>query len=156
LLKISVDILAAVNLLQPDWDAEVDAGSGAMLRAVRVGQHAGARTLAATLYEIEPSAIVSPLHFHHANEELLFVLSGTPTLRTGPNSKRTLEPGEIVAFPPGPDGTHQITNQSGTPARVLICSTNLLPEVAEQPETNMLAIITTDDLRLTPNTPTIT
>ena len=144
-----------MNLLKPDWDAEVDAGGGAMLRAVRVGQHAGARSLAATLYEIEPRALVSPLHFHHANEELLFVLSGTPTLRTGQDSERTLEPGEIVAFPPGPDGTHQITNQSGTPARVLICSTSVLPEVAEQPETDMLAIITTGGLRLTPNTPTI-
>ncbi len=127
-----------------------------MLRAVRLGQHAGAKSLGATLYEIEAGALVSPLHFYHANEELLFVLSGTPTLRTGPNSGRILEPGEIVAFPPGPDGTHQITNQSASTVRVLICSTNLLPEVAEQPETNMLAIITTDGLRLTPNTPTLT
>lgn len=75
-----------MNLLEPDWDAEVDAGAGAILRAVRVGQHAGARSLGATLYEIEPGTIVSPLHFHHANEELLFVLSGTPTLRTGPST----------------------------------------------------------------------
>ncbi|MGA2321269.1 MAG: cupin domain-containing protein [Solirubrobacteraceae bacterium] len=145
-----------MNLLEPDWDAEVDAGAGTVLRAVRVGQHAGARSLRATLYEMDPGALVSPLHFHHANEELLFVLSGTPTLRTGPDSERTLEPGEIVAFLPGPNGTHQITNQSGTPARVLICSTSILPEVAEQPETKMLAIITADGLRLTPNTPTIT
>jgi len=144
-----------VNLLEPEWDAEVDAGDGAMLRAVRLGLRAGAKSLGATLYEIEAGALVSPLHFHHANEELLFVLSGTPTLRTGPDSERILEPGETVAFPAGPRGTHQITNRSASTVRVLICSTNLLPEVAEQTETNMLAIITTDGLRLAPNTPTL-
>ncbi len=153
---ISSDIVSPVNLFEPDWDAEIDAGSGAILRAVRVGEHAGARALAATLYDIGPGATVSPLHFHHANEELLFVLSGTPTLRTDLNSSRTLEPGETLAFPPGPGGTHQITNQSDASARVLICSTNLLPEVAEQPEAGMLAIITSEGLRLTPNTPAVT
>ena len=125
-------------------------------RAVWVGQHAGARSLAATLYEMDPGSLVSPLHFHHANEELLFVLSGTPTLRTGPDSERALEPGEIVALLAGPDGTHQVLNRSEAPARVLICSTNVLPEVAEQPETGMLAVITAEGLRLTANTPPMT
>ncbi|MGA2469415.1 MAG: hypothetical protein ABSG64_01840 [Solirubrobacteraceae bacterium] len=54
-----------MNLFQPTWDAEVDAGEGAMLRAVRVGKHAGSQRLAATLYEIEPGAVASPLHPHH-------------------------------------------------------------------------------------------
>lgn len=144
-----------MNLLNPTWDAEVDAGGGAILRAVRAGQHAGSKALAATLYELDPGAIVSPLHFHHTNEELLFVLSGTPTLRSGPDEERQLVAGEIVSFPIGPDGTHQITNRSGSPSRVLICSTNTLPEVAEQPETGMLAIITPDGLRLLPNEPMV-
>jgi uncharacterized cupin superfamily protein len=126
-----------------------------MLRAVRVGEHAGSRRLAATLYEIDPGAVVSPLHFHHANEELLFVLSGTPTLRTGLDEERALAPGEIAAFPAGRGGTHQVTNRSDSRARVLICSTTALPEVAEQPETGMLAVITPEGLRLLPNDSTI-
>jgi uncharacterized cupin superfamily protein len=145
-----------VNLLEPIWDAEVDAGEGAVLRAVRLGGHAGSKRLAATLYELDPGAVVSPLHFHHANEELLFVLTGTPMLRTGPQEERTLTSGEVVSFPIGPDGTHQITNHSDSPARVLICATNVLPEVAEQPETGTLAVITPAGLRLLPNGPTIT
>jgi uncharacterized cupin superfamily protein len=143
-----------MNLLQPTWDAEVTSG-GTTLRAVRLAQHAGATRLVANLYELDPGAIVSPLHFHHANEELLFVMSGTPTLRRGPDDEHTLALGEIVAFPPGPAGTHQILNRSKEPARVLICATNDLPEVARQVENDTLAIITAEGLRLIPATPPI-
>ena len=90
-----------MNLFEPTWDAEVEAG-GAVLRATRLAQQAGAKRLAANLYELEPGALVSPLHFHHRNEELLFVLSGTPSLRRGDSDVRDLSPGEIVAFRRGP------------------------------------------------------
>lgn len=51
----------------------------------------------------------------------------------------------------GPSGAHQLLNHAEQPARVLICATNDLPEVAEQPETNTLAVITDDGLRLLPS-----
>ena len=140
------------NLTDPSWDAEVDAG-GAVLRAVRLARHAGASRLAANLYELECGAAVSPLHFHHANEELLFVLAGTPTLRRGDGDERTLAPGEVVSFPAGPAGAHQILNRSAQAARVLICATNNLPEVAEQVVTATLAVITESGLRLLPDAP---
>jgi uncharacterized cupin superfamily protein len=136
-----------MNLFKPTWDAEVDAG-GAVLRATRLARHAGADRLAANLYELEPGALVSPLHFHHRNEELLFVLSGRPALRRSDRDIRDLRPGEIIAFPAGPDGIHQILNRSSRPARVLICATNYLPEVAEQTEGDQLAVITYTGLRL--------
>lgn len=142
-----------MNLHHPIWDAEVDAGDGAILRAVRLGKHAGSVRLAANLYELEPGAVVSPLHFHHHNEELLFVLSGRPALRRSDDDVRDLAPGEVVAFPTGPAGQHQVLNRSDAPARVLICATGHLPEVAEQPESQLLAILTTTGLRLVPNTP---
>jgi len=147
--------MARMNLLEPKWDAEVG-DEGSALRAVRLAQHAGSQRLAANLYELEPDAMISPLHFHHTNEELLFVLSGTPALRLGVNNERTLEPGEIVAFPAGPGGTHQILNRSKSSARVLICATNDLPEVAEQVENNLVAVITTAGLRLLPDQPPVT
>ncbi len=145
-----------MNLLQPVWDAEVETCEGAMLRAVRLGRHAGAERLAATLYELEPGAPVSPLHFHHANEELLFVLDGTPTLRPAEGGERVLATGAVVAFPTGPAGTHQILNRSDDTARVLICATNDVPEVAVQVENKRLAIITADGLRLAPADPPMT
>jgi uncharacterized cupin superfamily protein len=78
-----------MNLMAPEWDAELPSDGGT-LRAVRLARHAGARHLAANLYEIERGAVVSPLHFHHGNEELLFVVAGTPTLRRGSSDERVL------------------------------------------------------------------
>jgi uncharacterized cupin superfamily protein len=143
-----------MNFLDPSWDAEVDA-NGTVLRATRLARHAGAQRLAANLYELEPGAVVSPLHFHHHNEELLFVLSGTPALRRSDSDVRDLSPGAVIAFPAGPDGIHQVLNRSDQPARVLICATNDLPEVAEQTETDQLAVITDTGLRVVPRGPTI-
>jgi len=48
-----------------------------------VGAQAGARELAANVYELDPGAVGSPLHVHHANEELLLVLAGTIAARPG-------------------------------------------------------------------------
>lgn len=71
------------------------------LKGVRIGEQAGSRALRATLYEVDPGGRVSPFHVHHANEELLVVLSGAPTLRTS-DGERELADGEVVAFLPGP------------------------------------------------------
>jgi uncharacterized cupin superfamily protein len=116
------------NILSPEWEAELPG-----LRGQRVGAAAGAEKLGATLYEIDPGGRVSPLHVHHANEELLIVLSGRPTLRTG-DGERELADGDVVAFPAGRRGTHQVLNRSDAPARVLIASTMIYPEVVEHPD----------------------
>jgi uncharacterized cupin superfamily protein len=137
------------NLFDPTWDFEGERNE-AVTRAVRLGAHAGAERLGATLYELEAGAIASPLHFHHGAEELLFVIAGEPSLRTGvgEDEERVLATGEVVAFPPGRAGTHQIVNRGAAPARVLVCSTNDLPEVAEQVETGLTVVLTDEYDRL--------
>jgi uncharacterized cupin superfamily protein len=139
-----------MNLLNPTWDAEVELPDGTTARAVQLARHAGASRLGATLYELDPGAAASPLHFHHRNEEILIVLGGTPTLRGADRTERELAEGEVVAFLPGPDGTHQVINRTDRPARVLIASTNDLPEIAEQVETGLLVLLTDDGGRLVP------
>lgn len=142
--------MGAPNLFDPAWDFEGSGGDGATMRAVRLGGRAGAERLGATLYELESGAKASPLHFHHGAEELLFVIAGEPTLRTddGADGERVLARGEVVSFPPGRAGTHQILNRAAEPARVLICSTNDLPEVAEQVETGLTVVLTSEYDRL--------
>jgi uncharacterized cupin superfamily protein len=142
--------MAAPNLYDPVWDFEGSRDGGATTRAVRLGAHAGAKRLGATLYELERGAIASPLHFHHGAEEMLFVIAGRPTLRTGidGSEERILATGEVVSFPAGREGTHQILNRAPFPARILVCSTNDLPEVAEQVETGLTVVLTTEYDRL--------
>src|ERR1700754_94871 len=139
------------NLFDPVWDFEGSSEEGGpTTRAVRLGAHAGAERLGASLYELESGGMASPLHFHHGSEEVLFVIAGEPTLRTGTgeDDERVLATGEVVSFPPGREGTHQILNRAAGPARILICSTNDPPEVAEQVETGLTVVLTSEYDRL--------
>jgi uncharacterized cupin superfamily protein len=115
------------NIFEPEWDAERDAEPFRWKRA-RLGRQSGARDLGASLFEVPPGAATFPLHAHFANEELLVVLSGRPTLRTR-DGERELEPGEVVAFPAGLEGAHRLENRSDEPVRLLIVSTMRAPEI---------------------------
>jgi len=115
------------NVFEPEWDAERDAEPYHWKRAF-VGKQAGARDLGASLFEVAPGAATFPLHAHFANEELLFVLSGRPTLTTQ-GGERELAAGEVVAFPAGLEGAHRLDNRSDEPVRVLLVSTMRAPEI---------------------------
>jgi uncharacterized cupin superfamily protein len=124
------------NVFEPDWDAEQDKEPFRWRRA-RVGRQIGAEKLGASLFEVPPGASTFPLHLHHANEELLVVLDGRPTLK-GLHDERELVPGEVVSFPAGRGGAHRIDNRSDASVRVLIVSTMLAPDINEFPETGRL------------------
>ena len=114
---------------EPRWDAEQDAGPFRWKRAF-VGRQAGSRDLGASVFEVPPGGSTFPLHAHHANEEILVVLAGQPTLRTAEGERR-LEEGELVSFTTGRTGAHRIDNRTDQPVRVLIVSTMVGPEVVE-------------------------
>ena len=117
------------SVTHPRWDAEQDNGPFRWRRA-RVGQQAGARELGASVFELPPSASTFPLHVHYANEEILVVLAGRPTLRTVAG-ERTLEAGAVVSCTTGRAGAHRIDNRTDQPVRVLIVSTMIGPDVVE-------------------------
>jgi uncharacterized cupin superfamily protein len=82
------------------------------------------------VWEFQPGQGQFVYHFHHASEELLVVLRGAPTVRMQ-DGDRELKEGDVVGFPRGAEGGHQIRNESDEVARVLIVSTNADPDVAE-------------------------
>jgi uncharacterized cupin superfamily protein len=100
---------------------------------LQVAKHAGAELLGATAYVLEAGARWADLHVHYANEEMIVVLEGTPTVYTLDGS-RQLQSGEVVACLRGRRGAHRLTNESEVPARVLIVSTTNMPEIVEYPE----------------------
>jgi hypothetical protein len=66
--------------------------------------------------------------------------SGSPTLRMH-DGDHVLAEGDVVPFPLGPEGGHQIRNDSEATARVLIVSAHVNPDVAEYPDTGKVATI---------------
>jgi uncharacterized cupin superfamily protein len=126
------------SLHDPQWVERADAPFRG--RAYRVGALAGAEQLGATLYEIDPGQYGSPFHLHHANEEMLIVLSGHPTLRTLDGS-RPLEPGDVVACLTGRAGAHQLQNPTDSPVRALVISTMIYPETTEMLDSDKILVI---------------
>ena len=116
------------NVFTTTWDLQHRGVSVAP-----VGRRAGAEQLGATVYELEPGARWADLHVHYANEELIVVLAGSPTVHTLEGS-RQLEPGEVMACPRGRRGAHRLENRSDERARVVIVSTMVMPDVVEYPE----------------------
>ncbi len=120
------------NLFDPEWDAESER-PGFTHRRAKLGGQAGGERLGASLYELPPGQATFPFHAHFANEELLIVVEGRPSLRTQAGW-RELEPGEMVSFRTGHDGAHQVMNRSEQPVRVLVVSEMNAPEVSVYPD----------------------
>lgn len=120
-----------MNIWTDDWDDVEDwSGGGAKSRRL-VGSGV---FLGATVYELAPAASAI-YHVHHSSEEALLVLRGRPTLRT-PAGERQLKPGDVVHFPPGPEGAHGLRNDTGEPARYVMAGTRVSTEVCEYPDLN--------------------
>jgi uncharacterized cupin superfamily protein len=115
------------------WEDVPDWGGVGALRLERAG------TLGAAVWEFQPGRSQFVYHFHHGSEELLVVLRGAPTVRMH-DGDHALREGDVVSFPRGPEGGHQIRNDGDEVARVLIVSTNASPDVAEYPETGKVGI----------------
>jgi uncharacterized cupin superfamily protein len=120
------------NLYEPEFD-ESSERTGFEWRRATLARQAGGERLGASLFAMAPGEALFPLHYHLANEELLFVIDGAPSLRT-PDGERVLERGEVLSFPRGAEGAHQIVNRSGDEARVLIVSEMNAPEIVVRPE----------------------
>jgi uncharacterized cupin superfamily protein len=128
------------NVFKPEYDGDQER-PGFTYRRAQVGRQAGGERLGASLYEIAPGQATFPYHHHTANEEMLIVLEGRPALRS-PEGWRDLEEGDVVAFPAGERGTHQIANRSDETARVLVVSEMNAPEVNRYPDTGKIGAMT--------------
>lgn len=121
------------NLHGDDWDRTEDR-PGWRSKDAWVGARVGAELIGGSLYELEPGDRLWPYHTHHANEEWLLVVRGQPTLRT-PEGERQLDEGDVVCFPRGMAGAHQVRNGTDSPIRVLMLSTKIAPEIVQYLDT---------------------
>lgn len=128
------------NVFEPEFDAESER-DGFRYRRARLGWQAGSEQLGVSLYDIPPGQATFPYHWHAANEEMMLVFSGRPSVRTD-SGWRELATGEVVAFRCGEQGAHQVANRTEEPARVLFVSTMITPEVAVYPDSGKLMVAT--------------
>jgi uncharacterized cupin superfamily protein len=122
------------NVFAPTFD-HASEREGYRWRGARVGKAIGGRKIGASIYELPDGERTYPFHFHHAIEEWALVLEGTPTLRSG-DGERELRRGDVVCFPTGEQGAHQLRG----PGTVMIISASRSLEVTEYPDSGKVGV----------------
>ena len=82
---------------------------------------------------------VFPYHYEYGAEEWLFVRR-RPADAARPGRRARAAPGDVVVFPEGPDGAHQVRNDTDEPIRVLMLSTKGEPDAAVYPDSDKIGI----------------
>lgn len=128
-----------VNVLSVPAAADASDPDGYGAAMARFGPSIGAVQIGGTVYEIPPGASICPYHYEYGDEEWLLALTGTASVRH-PGGEDELEPGDVVCFPPGPEGAHKVTNRTTEPIRVLMLSTKSPVSVAVYPDSDKIGV----------------
>jgi len=107
----------------------------------------GARAIGANVTRVPAGKAAFPFHYHRANEEHFFVLSGRGTLRIGAEAHAVRAHDYIVNLPGGAGDAHQLINTGTEDLVYLAISTQQLPEVVGYPDSRKtgVRIAFTDD-----------
>jgi len=102
----------------PPWDAEITS------HGRDFGRAAGSRRVGAWRERLAPGHRTAFTHAHLREEELVYVLAGTPSVRWidpgKPARERVLGPGDFAAFPAGTGIAHAFVNRSKEDALLLV------------------------------------
>jgi uncharacterized cupin superfamily protein len=95
----------------------------------------GAEKISFFVRVIPPGKFAIPYHFHHRAEELFLILEGEATLRQD-DRRRVVGAGDLLFFPPGPDGAHQLYNHTDEPVKYLDLTTQSEGDYCEYPDSD--------------------
>ncbi|WP_121742315.1 cupin domain-containing protein [Natronorubrum halophilum] len=120
-----------INESSLEWN-EYDHGETAFRRK-ELASAVDADDLGCSLYELPAGMRSWPYHYHTANEEALYVLSGEGLLRAE-SGEEPLTAGDFVTLPANENGGHRIVNDGEGALRYLMISTMNEPDITVYPE----------------------
>jgi uncharacterized cupin superfamily protein len=123
------------------YDAEDP--EGFLSGAFRLGPELEAKDTGASVYELPPGQAVCPYHYEYGEEEWVMAVQGRPSVRT-PEGTEQLEPFDLVFFPKGPAGAHQIHNDTDQTVRILMWSSVVYPTATAYPDSDKVGVYTGD------------
>jgi uncharacterized cupin superfamily protein len=129
--------MALVNESDLEW-SRVD-GDGMRVDRKRLGGAGGGERLGCSLYRLPAGERSWPYHYHTANEEAIYVLEGTGSIRIGEGTY-DIEPGDYAAFPADESGGYRVINDSGGVLRYLMLSTMDEPDLTVYPDSGKVGV----------------
>jgi len=103
------------------------------LHTLQLSVAGGITQFGAYLDRLDPGAWSGQRHWHSAEDEFLYLLSGTASLHDD-NGMTDLFPGDAVCWPHGQPNGHHLTNRGDVPARWLIVGTRAQGDVCTYPD----------------------
>lgn len=104
--------------LPSSWGAPLKAERFSGRHEARLGKAVGMTQLGVNHVTLEPGSMSALRHWHEAEDELVYVLSGELTL-VDDHGEHPLRAGCVVGFPAGISNAHHLVNRSGGPATYL-------------------------------------
>lgn len=100
--------------------------------------------LGCSAFKVQPGKRAFPRHAHLANDEAIYIVSGTGAMTVGAETA-AVEAGDFIMLPRGEQHAHVLVND-GTEALVYLCmSTTILPEVVHYPDSDKLGVLGSKD-----------
>ena len=106
-----------------------------LTRAV-LGEH---YNVGVVIEELGPGRQSAPAHYHLFEEEHLYILEGTATLRLGAGSHE-MKAGDYVCLPAGQKAGHCLVNNSGAPCRYVGVGEHKPKDVAVYTDSNKVLL----------------
>lgn len=105
----------------------------------RLGDHFGLANFGVNLTTLAPGAISALKHHHSKQDEFVYVLSGTPTLRYGEDEYQ-MSPGECIGFKGGNGLAHQLLNYGEVDAVYLEVGDRLAGDTVQYPDDDLALV----------------
>lgn len=105
-----------------------------------LGDLFGLTNFGVNLTTLKPGAESSLRHAHSVQDEFVYVLEGTPTLRTDEGDTR-LAPGMAAGFRAGTGNAHQLVNRTDSDVTYLEVGDRTVGDVGSYPDDDLMAVL---------------
>jgi uncharacterized cupin superfamily protein len=126
------------DIAEVPWE-EFSHGERFGMRFQHLSTFGGATQIGIANEVLAPGRQANPLHYHLLEEEHVFILEGSLTLRLGDQSY-VMSAGHYVCFPAGQKVGHSLFNHTTQPCRYLIIGNSHPHDVAVFPETGRVSV----------------
>ncbi len=109
--------------------------------SLRLGDAGGLTQFGVNLVMLEPGAMSSLRHWHHNEDEFVWVVEGECTL-VQDDGETVMRPGDSAAFPAGNQNGHHFLNKTDTVAKFLVVGTKAPQETAVYSDVDMMVQLT--------------
>jgi uncharacterized cupin superfamily protein len=132
------------NFLRAELHTDDDDPPGYDTAWASIARAIDSTRIGGNLIEVRPGQAAAPYHWEAGHEEWLYVLAGEPVVRT-PDGEEQLRQGDIVCFPSGPAGAHQVFNRTDARVHLMMISNRTETYAIVYPDSNKIGVRTPHD-----------